>query len=227
MAETRDNTIEGLCARVTDRLGADYIGTWDKCQVETAVVDAMWMLSIVRPGLFTSTQEISLAHNECVQTLPDECRTLSDFTCIVIDGKTVPVHAGDFATISATAYHPPSRRKRIDPAMSTYHVAVNPNNPRSFAITPMIQPGQEATLFAECVSIGEFADDICAPLPEELRPYLLPLVELALYQLYSTDREAPEVAALANASLNAFMNITAVTNAAVNAALRAMEARDG
>ena len=223
MSENHDNSIRGICARVYDRLADDIENpdTWTKCQVETAVIDSMWMLSIIRPGLFTSTEKIELAANRCTQTLPESCRSVSEFSCIEIDGEIIPVQDSEFSTIEAMAYHPPSRRKRTQSNLvSAYHVGINPNNPRSFAVTPMIQAGQKAILYAECVSIAEFQEDTCAELPEELRPYILPIIELALYQLYATDRESPEVAALANASLSAFTNLAAITNAAVNAAMQ-------
>lgn len=223
---TFTNSLSGVCDRVSARLGDQDSESWDKCQILTAVSDALWMLSLLRRDLFLSEIVIKLAADDCVQTLPEECSTLVSFKCVQVNGVRTPVTEGDFNTIETTALHPPSRRGRCNTrrnsqstVVANYQVAVNPDNARTFAVSPIPTAGDEVCLIGDCVSITDFQENQDQEFPAEVRPYLIPLTELALYQLYSSDREVPEVAALANASLQAFINLTAITQGAVNSVL--------
>lgn len=224
-----ENTIEGLCQRVFARLGDTTQTAWDKCQVETAVNDALWMLSVLRRELFVEEVDIELAPGLCVQTLPESCNALVSFSCVEVNGVRTPVTNGNFDSIQSFALHPPSRRTRcqsrnasgfVSTTVANYQVAVSPDNPRAFAVSPTVAEGDVVKLIAECVSLEDFQTDPCKPFSTEVIPYMIPITELALYQLYSSDREAPEVAAMALASLQAFTSLTAISQGAVNAVLQ-------
>lgn len=218
-----DNNFQGIVNRISARL-ADFdpdVGkhlTWDRCLVESAANDAICMLASLRPELFTTEVEVKLESSACVQRLPADCEGLTGFICIEDeDGNQIPVTEGDYDSVSRVVAFPPVRRRfKCDVGrnnssdVAQYTVAQHPRNPRLFAIAPQPPPGTELTLIGECVDTDQITVDPCKDFPNELKPWVLPITELSLYQMLSIDSADAAIAARAQQHVSMFIQLTSI-----------------
>lgn len=231
MAEIYENTVEGLCKRVSARLAdydedtADRNNTWSECLVKTTVIDTLGMVSLLMPDLFTEEVEFDLEPGSCGQRLPEECARLVGFSCVITPNGTVPVTMGDYNSVENIASFPAVRRKkcrgdtRMSQNIASFTAAISTTNPRFFVINPLPANGETYKIIAECIALDDWTDNSCEPLPDELRPWIIPIVELSLYQLLSIDSADAATSALAQGHLQAFLNFTAINIAQVRTAL--------
>jgi len=224
-----DLSVSGLCERVTALLSDDEPGyenvRWDKNLIKALVGDALWMVSVFKPDLFTEEVEITLEPGECLQQLPEDCDSLVEFVCVVDeDGALVPVNmTQNYALVKRTRSYPPIRcRKRGGElqGITQFQVAVSPFNTRSFVTSPVVPEGSSYTITALCTNLTGFVDGTEDKLPSELRPWILPIMELVMYFLTSMDRDNPDLLALSQLHLNAFQSMTQLSFAAIDAARR-------
>lgn len=218
-----ENNFNGIVNRISARL-ADFdssVGrhtTWDRCLVEAVARDAVCILASLRPELFTTEVEIELESSACVQRLPETCDSLSGFICIEdSEGNQIPITEGDYDSVSrVTAFPPVRRRFKCDVGRNSssdiaqFTVAQHPRNPRLFAITPQPPPGTKFTLIGECVDTDQITVDPCAEINNDLKPWIIPWIELSLYQLLSIDSADAAVAARAQAHVNMFIQLTSI-----------------
>ena len=232
MSEAYPHTIEGICHRVSARLGdfdEDKGGTsnesWSECLVKSVVLDTLAMVSLLKPDLFTEEIAFALESGSCLQKLPEECNRLVGFSCVETPAGTVPVVMGDYRSIENVASFPPIRRMKCSGRLTSslgiasFTAAISTTNPRSFVINPLPANGEQYKMVAECISLEDFSDSPCDPLPDELRPWIIPLVELSLYQLKSIDSTDAAATQQSQAHLQTFLNLTAVSLAQVRNAL--------
>lgn len=222
-------TVSGLCTRITALLGDDEPGyenvRWDKGLIEALIGDALWMISVFKPDLFTEEVEIELQPGECLQTLPEDCEDIVEFVCVKdADDMLIPVNmTANYALVKRTRAYPPLRcRKRGSQlqGITQFQVSVSPFSTRSFVVSPLVPEGETYAITALCTNLSSLLDGETDDLPTEFRPWILPIMELVMYLLTSMDRDNPDILALSQLHLGAFQNLTQISFAAIDAARR-------
>lgn len=233
MANDFKNNFDGIVNRISARL-ADFdvtVGknsTWDRCLVEATARDALCIMASLRPELFTKEVSVPLANSACVQRLPKECESLTGFLCIEDeDGNQIPITEGDYDSVSRVVAFPPVRRRfkcdvgRANSSdVAQFTVAQHPRNPRLFAIAPQPPPGSNYKIIGECVDTDQITADPCVEISNDLKPWIVPWIELTMYQLLSTDSTDATVAARAQQHVSMFIQLTSINMQQLETLLR-------
>lgn len=226
-----ENTVDGLCERVTSLLNDDESGfentRYDKGMVRALVCDSFWLLASFNPGLFSEKREIPLTAGEACQNLPDGCSAVNTFIAIIdkTTGREVPIAEADYNGVVRAGYYPQcvpiNRRRENDPgvlhAIPSFKVGRQRPDSPSFVITPVPPEGSDLCAVVQCNTVDEFSDPNSdnLELPGQIRSYFAPLMELVRYYLTSSDVNSPGSAAMAAQHLAAFAQLSRTTVRAV------------
>lgn len=224
MAQEYPFTVAGICQRVSARLGDNVVdpdddsdSAWDKCLIQTSVRDVLATISIFRPDLFTKEIDLPLEAGVCGQLLPEECPRLSGYVCVKSsNGDEIPVSIGDFRINHQIRSYPKVRqlcKEQPDDRLlniAEFKIGVSPVNTRRFNISPTPPEGYTYTLIAECVELGDFTDNENQELPSEVRPWLIPIVEMVMYMMLSIDSADPSAQIRAQMHLGTFSQLSSL-----------------
>lgn len=217
---TYDNTVEGICERVTYILGDAEKGypnqTWEKKFLRAVVCDALWMMSMVDPDLFKAeTVRFPLEAENRKQVIDCEaCESFLSFVCIETeDGVRIPVTEADYDTILRSAFLPSPCIHCRGGAMghvASITVAMAPDSSDAFVMSPMSPEGEQLYAVVRCRNIKRF-DQEDVELPGELRAYMPMIIQLALYFALGGDRSKGAYAELAQGHFRSFMELANMT----------------
>jgi len=237
MAEEFAFSVAGICQRVLARLGdtlEDDEGSYDKCLIQTSVQDVLSTISIFRPDLFTKEVRIPLEAGSCGQLLPADCPRLSGYVCVESsNGDVVPVTIGDWRVNHQIRSFPQVRGLCKDQPdtrllnISMFKVGLSPVNSRRFNLSPTPPAGYTYTLLAECVELRDFTEDVDQELPSEVRPWLLPIVEMVLYIMLSIDSADPTVQVRAQQHLTTFSQLSTLNLQGLQGVIEALTQEPG
>lgn len=222
MAQEYSFSVDGICRRVSARLGEGTDGddddtSWDKCLIRTSVRDVLSTISVFRPDLFTKEVPIPIESGRCGQLLPDDCPRLSGYVCVVSsNGDEIPISITDWRTNNQVRSYPQVRqlcKQQPDERLlniAEFKIGISPVNSRRFNITPTPPVGYEYTLIGECVELGEFSDNPDQELPSEVRPWIIPIVEMVLYMMLTIDSADPTASLRAQMHIGTFSQLSSL-----------------
>lgn len=211
-----DNTIKGVCERVTVYLNDSEPGythaRWSEALVKSAVKDSLYILMQLASSSLSTLQKFYLSDDSCVQSLPDGCDKIISIECITDEVTCKDLLNNTVAedTVTRAKLYPERCKDACSSEQSIegFQFSILEGATR-FSVSPTPDAGDRYAVEALCTNATALVNqDSDAALPPELNNWMLPWAMLATAVLLMRNRDDPRLIEHANMYFNQFAALT-------------------